>query len=125
MMTSARHTSTKFASLSFRGPLERYSYRRGRNRREPAVAAQICGEDQSRNFCLVDLVGIEPTTSSMPWKRAPSCATGPLRTYELRRETSLTTDFIVPQLSAIVKPGPRHFEKSAELQYPDRGAFQR
>ena len=28
---------------------------------------------------LVDLVGIEPTTSSMPWKRAPSCATGPLR----------------------------------------------
>jgi hypothetical protein len=26
----------------------------------------------------VDLVGIEPTTSSMPWKRAPSCATGPL-----------------------------------------------
>ena len=28
--------------------------------------------------CLVDLVGIEPTTSSMPWERAPSCATGPL-----------------------------------------------
>jgi hypothetical protein len=28
---------------------------------------------------LVDLVGIEPTTSSMPWKRAPNCATGPLR----------------------------------------------
>jgi hypothetical protein len=26
---------------------------------------------------LVDLVGIEPTTSSMPWKRAPNCATGP------------------------------------------------
>ena len=26
---------------------------------------------------LVDLVGIEPTTSSMPWTRAPSCATGP------------------------------------------------
>lgn len=26
---------------------------------------------------MVDLVGIEPTTSSMPWKRAPSCATGP------------------------------------------------
>ena len=29
------------------------------------------------NELLVDLVGIEPTTSSMPWKRAPSCATGP------------------------------------------------
>ena len=27
--------------------------------------------------CLVDLIGIEPMTSSMPWKRAPSCATGP------------------------------------------------
>jgi hypothetical protein len=27
---------------------------------------------------LVDLAGIEPATSSMPWKRAPSCATGPL-----------------------------------------------
>lgn len=26
---------------------------------------------------LVDLVGFEPTTSSMPWKRAPNCATGP------------------------------------------------
>ena len=26
---------------------------------------------------LVDLVGVEPTTSSMPWKRAPNCATGP------------------------------------------------
>ena len=42
-------------------------------------------ESVSRFFCesakllglLVDLVGIEPTTSSMPWKRAPSCATGP------------------------------------------------
>ena len=32
----------------------------------------------------MDLVGIEPTTSSMPWKRAPSCATGPRekRLYE-------------------------------------------
>jgi hypothetical protein len=28
---------------------------------------------------LVDLTGIEPVTSSMPWKRAPSCATGPQR----------------------------------------------
>src|ERR1700693_429341 len=31
---------------------------------------------------LVDLVGIEPTTSSMPWKRAPSCATGPLLKHQ-------------------------------------------
>ena len=27
---------------------------------------------------LVDLNGFEPMTSSMPWKRAPNCATGPL-----------------------------------------------
>ena len=26
---------------------------------------------------LVDLVRFELTTSSMPWKRAPNCATGP------------------------------------------------
>src|SRR5258708_26434385 len=32
---------------------------------------------------MVDLVGIEPTTSSMPWKRAPSCATGPLCLQEI------------------------------------------
>ena len=28
---------------------------------------------------LVDLVRFEFTTSSMPWKRAPNCATGPRR----------------------------------------------
>src|SRR5258707_5801401 len=28
-------------------------------------------------FVLVDLKGFEPLTSSMPWKRAPNCATGP------------------------------------------------
>ena len=28
-------------------------------------------------LCLVDLVRFELTTSSMPWKRAPNCATGP------------------------------------------------
>jgi hypothetical protein len=39
-----------------------------------------CGPPDGRSKLrreLVDLVGIEPTTSSMPWKRAPSCATGP------------------------------------------------
>jgi hypothetical protein len=36
------------------------------------------GRGRSNLLKLVDLVGIEPTTSSMPWKRAPSCATGPL-----------------------------------------------
>ena len=46
----------------------------------------------------MDLVGIEPTTSSMPWKRAPSCATGP--------QEKSGTDFqplILAQLSPGVK----------------------
>ena len=42
---------------------------------------------------LVDLVGIEPTTSSMPWKRAPSCATGPL--FGDTRGSSVRTAFII------------------------------
>jgi hypothetical protein len=33
----------------------------------------------------VDLKGFEPLTSSMPWKRAPNCATGP-RMRRLRHE---------------------------------------
>ena len=40
----------------------------------------------------MDLVGIEPTTSSMPWKRAPSCATGP----------QVGSSFIVAERGAIV-----------------------
>src|SRR5215472_12758879 len=43
---------------------------------------------------MVDLVGIEPTTSSMPWKRAPNCATGPL----------LQDHSIVSKRERIVKP---------------------
>ena len=34
-------------------------------------------KEQQKDKNMVDLVGIEPTTSSMPWKRAPNCATGP------------------------------------------------
>jgi hypothetical protein len=34
---------------------------------------------------LVGAVGIEPTTSSMPWKRAPSCATDPRLTTKSPR----------------------------------------
>ena len=39
---------------------------------------QTESEGNRKLLKMVDLVGIEPTTSSMPWKRAPSCATGPL-----------------------------------------------
>ncbi len=37
----------------------------------------FCGGSAKLLSYLVDLIGIEPMTSSMPWKRAPSCATGP------------------------------------------------
>ena len=54
----------------------------------------------------MDLVGIEPTTSSMPWKRAPSCATGPLgegqllyclRSYPIRQTGSSQPQFPLAQ----------------------------
>ena len=35
----------------------------------------------------MDLKGFEPLTSSMPWKRAPNCATGP-SFYILRHENT-------------------------------------
>jgi hypothetical protein len=49
--------------------------------------SDVVGERLGYFFCpaeltpaagtLVDLDGFEPSTSSMPWKRAPNCATGP------------------------------------------------
>jgi hypothetical protein len=55
---------------------------------------------------LVDLVGIEPTTSSMPWKRAPSCATGPrLKTRNPKPDKSGSkgsTQFIFAHITGIV-----------------------
>src|ERR1700693_6034711 len=47
-------------------------------RREWIPNARLGFNFRNSWMVLVDLVGIEPTTSSMPWKRAPSCATGPL-----------------------------------------------
>lgn len=40
---------------------------------------RIIREELKSSVYLVDLKGFEPLTSSMPWKRAPNCATGPLR----------------------------------------------
>jgi hypothetical protein len=53
---------------------------------------------------LVDLVGFEPTTSSMPWKRAPNCATGPRRHTAAAASTVAPNHFILPRLLTIVKP---------------------
>ena len=38
----------------------------------------------------MDLVGFEPTTSSMPWKRAPNCATGPREAKPLQYNACVT-----------------------------------
>ena len=46
------------------------------NQRIESVSRFSCGFAKLLDL-LVDLIGIEPMTSSMPWKRAPSCATGP------------------------------------------------
>ena len=52
----------------------------------------------------MDLVGIEPTTSSMPWKRAPSCATGPL-CGDTRGSSVRTAFIIVADMVRIVNAG--------------------
>jgi hypothetical protein len=50
---------------------------------------------------MVDLVGIEPTTSSMPWKRAPSCATGPRRTPSILADGD---EIVKPKVTTAVQP---------------------
>jgi hypothetical protein len=40
---------------------------------------------------LVDLVRFELTTSSMPWKRAPNCATGPYVFNISRRSVNMVS----------------------------------
>jgi hypothetical protein len=57
------------------------------NQRIESVSRFSC-ESAKLLDLLVDLIGIEPMTSSMPWKRAPSCATGPL----LGRTSSILVD---------------------------------
>src|SRR6202047_2568107 len=57
---------------------------------------------QKRFERLVDLAGIEPTTSSMPWKRAPSCATGPLVGDSTTDCLLRTTTSILADLAHIV-----------------------
>ena len=61
----------------------------------------------------MDLVGIEPTTSSMPWKRAPSCATGPLcgDTKVVERNTSL----IFADCTEIVNAATKNAEDTEDV----------
>src|SRR5215471_11878176 len=78
MTSSALHTLTRCAIWFSPEPPRNYWCRSALNRNERDAVAPTFGEDLL-GINLVDLVGIEPTTSSMPWKRAPSCATGPLK----------------------------------------------
>ena len=50
----------------------------------PLMEPQSTSDERKLLRRLVDLEGLEPSTSSMPWKRAPSCATGPIRETEYR-----------------------------------------
>src|SRR5258707_4039964 len=61
---------------------------------------------------LVDLVGIEPTTSSMPWKRAPSCATGP-------REENFLYDSRPPPTLSQTNPVRVRFEENKQNEYSE------
>jgi site-specific DNA recombinase len=64
-------------NLLFAQGLE-YSPKSGFSNRHKCSLFYTIQKIGSSELNMVDLVGIEPTTSSMPWKRAPSCATGPL-----------------------------------------------
>ena len=64
-------------------PMQKFRFEStGSQARKPIVAsntlsASMGGQRGARCVGLVDLVRFELTTSSMPWKRAPNCATGP------------------------------------------------
>ena len=93
--------------------LERYSHVRMEAKRSAmealAVSTRTAGYDTNHDTNLtdvsarpskllgdlVDLVGIEPTTSSMPWKRAPSCATGP-HTWNTRGDYTFNSRLASP-----------------------------
>ena len=58
---------------------------------------------------MVDLNGFEPLTSSMPWKRAPNCATGPQGKDFTQYNTSLLH--------------PAHFCYASEMRLPGIARF--
>src|ERR1700693_276756 len=81
-------------------------------RREWIPNARLGFNFRNSWMVLVDLVGIEPTTSSMPWKRAPSCATGPREKHQ--RCAGVRANSILAYWQLIVKPGRslRHLYKT-------------
>ena len=61
---------------------------------------------------MVDLVGIEPTTSSMPWKRAPNCATGPRGDSPILAEGG---EIVKPKVAGSVQQGSTKVSRKMEL----------
>src|ERR1035441_2768840 len=75
-------------------------------RRDSAHTDKNAAKLEERNLAeggieLVDLVGIEPTTSSMPWKRAPKLRHRPTRCGNATSLLSpLRLDFVKPRCLA-------------------------
>src|SRR5580700_1133268 len=87
-----------------------------RRRRELADA----GKWLLRKDLLVDLTGIEPVTSSMPWKRAPSCATGPQRDEHPLFCWSMPNTSNAPHVATVVSPlssGERMFHSPRSAKF--------
>ena len=66
----------------------------------------------------MDLIGIEPMTSSMPWKRAPSCATGPQREEHPLFCWSMPN----PSNAARVTTAPSPFSTGERMFHPPNSA---
>ena len=71
----------------------------------------------------MDLIGIEPMTSSMPWKRAPSCATGPL----LGRTLSILADWspfvnVAENYVSVPREHIRYLPVSKDIRTSERSA---
>ena len=68
----------------------------------------------------MDLIGIEPMTSSMPWKRAPSCATGPQRDQHPLFCWSMPNTSNAPHVATVVSPlssGERMFNSPRSAKF--------
>ena len=59
------------------------------------------------NEVLVDLVRFELTTSSMPWKRAPNCATGPRSEYGPGGPLNHAFQYSIPAHPRVARCGVR------------------
>src|SRR5439155_4208055 len=66
---------------------------------------------------LVDLVRFELTTSSMPWKRAPNCATGPLF-LQYTVSAAMNLRFRLPAAARLAPLREHHSSGHQEIRAP-------